>query len=298
MRGGLQAATVKATFIAFYDRGGPLLAASLAFYTVLSMAPLGLIAVSVAGLVFGAEAATGELTGALSRYIGHDIAEAASEFIGTVSDRAASQKATVLGFLLLVAGASRIFSQIQAAINQLWQVHTDFDDIKLGVLSTVYKKLVAFVLVFLLGGLLTSFIVFSTVVAVLQQKFAGHVPVPDLMWAGCLRLATAGVLAALFTVLYRWLPDATCAWRDAIAGAAVAAFLLTAAEWPLSFYLSHQGLESSYGAAGSFVVFLLWVYYSAQIFFFGAQLSRQLADSSGRGLRPDLAASLAAPTSR
>ncbi len=283
---------LRRTFVDFYDKGGPLLSASLAFYTVLSMAPLALIAISVAGLAFGDEAATGELTAMLSRFIGEDVAQSASDVIVTVSDRGASRRATLVGFSLLVFGASRIFSEMENALNHLWRVTTDFPSWRAGVAKHLTKKLIAFSLVFIAGGFLTTLVLFSTITQVMSRAFA-ELPV-QISWvsAAVVRVASGFLLTALFAVLYRWLPHATMAWRDVGRGALTAALLFTALEWPLSFYLSHQGIESSYGAVGGFVVFLLWVYYSAQIFFLGAQLARVLADRSGRGLQPDATATL------
>ena len=282
----------RATFVHFYDNGGTLLSASLAFYSLLSMAPLGLVAVSVAGVLFGEDAATGELSSRMTPYVGHDVAHSIGALIQQFSDKTASTNATLLGFALLLFGASRVFSEIENAINQLWQVRTEFGSIRVGVLTTVYKKLVAFALVFMLGGVLSGFIVMSTVVTILRRSVGDVLPGSDLVWAASLRLGTLALISLIFALLYRWLPDATVAWRDAFVGSTTAALVFSLAEWPMSFYLSHQGVASSYGAMGTFVVFLLWIYYSAQIFFLGAQLTRVYADSSGRGIRPDRTATL------
>lgn len=282
----------KETFVHFYDNGGTLLSASLAFYSILSVAPLGLVAVSVAGLLFGEEAATGELSDTLTRYVGSEVATTIGAFIQTVSDKTASKNASILGFALLIFGASRVFSEIENAINQLWQVRTEFGNIRSGVLTTVYKKLVAFALVFMLGGVLSVFIIMGTAIAVLRRNVGDILPGSDLLWALSVRGGTVALISMIFAMLYRWLPDATVAWRDAFVGSTCAAVIFTVAEWPLNFYLSHQGMESSYGAVGAFVVFLLWVYYSAQIFFLGAQLTRVYADQAGRGIRADRSATL------
>jgi membrane protein len=276
----------------FLDNGGPLLSAALAFYSILSIAPLALVAVYFAGLFFGEEAANAQLRHSLQDYVGEASADALASVMEKLRNSQGGRSASIVGFGLLFFGAARLFGQLQDALNQLWHVRTEFKTLKSGVLVTLYKKAVAFVLVVGFGALLSLLIVVSALSGAVKQVLGSSLPGSQWMWAVWPLVTTAVGICVAFTLIYRLMPDATVAWRDALVGAAVAGVLFALAEWPLSFYLSHQGVESAYGAAGSLVVLLLWIYYAAHIFFLGAQVSKVVADSQGRYLRPDAMAVL------
>ncbi len=277
----------KETLLSFLDNGGPLLSAALAFYTILSIAPLALIAVYLAGLCFGEEVANAQLVHSLQAYVGQAGADTLAGLVEKLRHMEGNHSAPVVGVGLILFGASRLFSQLQEAINQLWHVRTEFTSIKAGLLVTLYKKALAFVLVLGLGVLLTSLIAVSAFAGAAKQLLGSSLPGAHYMWVLWPLLTTAVMVTLAFALVYRLMPDATVCWRDALYGALLAGVLFALAEWPLSFYLSHQGVESAYGAAGSLVVLLLWVYYAAHIFFLGAQFAKVVADRQGRHPRPD-----------
>ena len=275
------------TVFRFLDNGGPLLSAALAFYSLISAAPVVLTAIFMAGLVFGEDAAAGTLQEQLSHWIGRDSAQTVGKVVTTLREAQTGTHATLIGAGLILFTASRLFGQLQDALNQLWRVRTEFKDIKVGVVITLYKKLIALALVLTLGAGFTIFLLFMAVAASVKGLLGSALPGAEWMWQMLPVLCTTALVMAMFTMIYRWVPNARVAWRDAAVGAAVAAVLFTGAEWPMSYYLTHGAVSSALGAAGSFIVFPFWVYYSAQIFFIGAQLCRVLADSAGRLPQPD-----------
>lgn len=275
------------TIFRFLDNGGPLLSAALAFYSLISAAPVVLTAVFMAGLVFGEDAAAGTLQQQLSNYIGLESAQTVGKVVTALRKAQTGTHATLIGAGLILFTASRLFSQMQDALNQLWRVRTEFKDIKVGVLITFYKKLIALALVLTVGAGLTAFLLIMALASTAKDLLGTALPGADWLYRSVPGVCTTVLATAMFTMIYRWVPNARVAWRDAAIGAAVAAVLFTMAEWPLSYYLTHGGVDSALGAAGSFIVFPFWVYYSAQIFFIGAQLTRVLADKGGRQPRPD-----------
>lgn len=282
----------KDTFVRFSDNGGSLLGAAIAFYTLLSIAPLLLVVLAVAGWVLGEEAARGQLVDQLSLYIGKDTAQMVSNLVQTLHDTQMGTNATLIGTVLVLWTAARLFGQLQDALNQLWHVRTEFKGLRISVLTLAYKKLVSFLLVLTVGAMFIAFIIATTVASALKGFLGDQLPGSYLLWSAAPTSIGLVLIGVLVTLLYRFLPDATVAWRDAAAGAAVTAVLFAIAEFPLSYYLAHQGVETAYGAAGSLVLLLLWVYYSAQIFFLGAQFTILVAEKGGRRLQPDATAIL------
>ena len=275
------------TVFRFLDNGGPLLSAALAFYSLISAAPVVLTAIFMAGLVFGEDAAAGTLQEQLSHYIGLESAQTVGKVVTALREAQTGTHATLIGAGLILFTASRLFSQLQDALNQLWRVRTEFKNIKAGVIITVYKKLIALALVLTIGAGLTTFLLIMAVASTAKGLLGTALPGAEWLYQSVPVVCTTLLITAMFTMIYRWVPNARVAWRDAAVGAAVAAVLFTMAEWPLSYYLTHGAVGSALGAAGSFIVFPFWVYYSAQIFFIGAQLCRVLADDAGRQPRPD-----------
>ncbi len=281
-------AILRQTVSTFLDNGGPLLSGALAFYALLAIAPLGLVAVYSAGLLFGEQAANQQLQLSLSHYVGTNAAATLSNLVEQLREQKGGRRASLLGVLLIFLGASRLFSQLQEAINQLWNVRTEFHNVRTSVLLTLYKKALALGLVLCFGALLTLLMVLTACGATAKEVLGSRLPGSTLMWSIGPMGTTAILVALTFGLVYRLMPDATVDWRDAFSGGLVSGVLFALAQWPLSFYLSRQGAESAYyGAAGSLVVLLLWIYYAAHIFFLGAQLTKVLAERGGRHPRPD-----------
>jgi membrane protein len=281
---------IKDTFSRWSDNGGSLLGAALAFYTILSVAPLLLLVLAIVGAVLGEDAASGELYRELSRMMDGRAAHGVANLVKALRESHAG--ATLMGTLLLVWSGTRVFSQLQSALDQLWHIRTEVKDIKLSVVSTLYKQLIAVALVLLVGGLIIASVILSSLAALLKGALGSALPGSALVWGVANVGLTVSLLSCLFATIYRYLPDGAVGWRDAWVGACVTSALFVVAEYPLTYYLGRQGVETAWGAAGSLVVFLLWVYYSAQVFFLGAQFTVVYAEAHGRGVRPDPSAFL------
>jgi membrane protein len=270
----------------YLDHGGPLLGAALAFWTILSVAPLMLIVLSIIRWVLGDAATQNDLPGQLSVAVEPHAADWVEQIVHNLQRSEAGPGAGIIGTLLLLWSASRLFRQMQDALNQLWRIRRESASVKENVVTSVQRASAAMAMVFILGGTLVLAIVLSTLAAALRGALGESLPGSHFAWSTLTVGVSMSLLSALFTVLYRLLPDARVAWKDCAVGACVTALIFCASEYPLSYYLGSQGIDSAFGAAGSLVTFLLWVYYCAQVFFLGAQFTAVYAESRGRGIRP------------
>lgn len=270
----------------YLDNGGPLLGAALAFWTILSVAPLMLIVLSIIRWVLGDAATQNDLPGQLSVAIEPHAADWVEQIVNNLQRSEAGPGAGIIGTLLLLWSASRLFRQTQDALNQLWRIRRDAATVKENVVTTVQRASAAMAMVFILGGTLVLAIVLSTLAAAARGALGESLPGSHFAWSTLTVGLSISLLGGLFTLLYRLLPDARVAWRDCAVGACATALIFCASEYPLSYYLGSQGIDSAFGAAGSLVTFLLWVYYCAQVFFLGAQFTAVYAESRGRGIRP------------
>jgi len=276
---------VKDTGTKWWEDKAPRLGASLAFYTMLSLAPLLIIVVAVAGLVFGREAARGGLGEELQNLAGPQGAQVA----GVVLENASQQPgtgifATVAGVVMLLFGATGVFIELQDALNTVWGVQPPPGR---GVWGFIKDRFLSFSMVLGVAFLLLVSLVFSTLLTAMGTYMGGLLP----NWAAVLHvlhlLLSVGLLTLLFALMFKYLPDATIAWGDVWVGAAVTALLFTLGKFLIGLYLGSSGIGSTYGAAGSFAVFLIWVYYSAQILFVGAEFTRVWAEHHGGLVPPD-----------
>lgn len=248
--------------------------AALAFYTLFSMAPILIMAIAAAGYLFGAEAAQGEVIGQVERLVGHDGAQAIGALLAGARDPASGFTATMVAAVLLLVGATSVFVELKGSLDELWGVAPPKS---LPIIVFLRTQLHAFGLVLVLGFLLIVSLLFNVVLVVLERyaeatwngQYDGLASISSI-------LAVVAV-ACLFAVIYKVLPDAVLSWHDVWMGATVTALLFSLGKYAISLYLGRSGVVSSFGAAGSLVALLLWVYYSAQIFFLGAEITRQYA---------------------
>lgn len=265
------------------DDNAARLSAALAFYTILSFAPLFVIAVAIAGAVFGHDAATGALTDQLRDLLGESGAEVAKTTLQHADKPKEGTLAALVGVVTLLFGASGVFGELQGALNTAWGVKPKPGR---GVWGTVRDRFLSFGMVLVVGFLLLVSLVVTTALAALGGYAAGLAPgVPVLMHAANFVLAFA-VVAALFALVFKYLPDAEVAWRDVWFGALVTAALFTAGKYAIGVYLGQSAPGTPFGAAGSLVAFVVWVYYSGLIVFFGAELTKVAARRAGRAIRP------------
>ena len=272
-----------ATWKAWRNDDGTVLAASLAYFASVSIAPLLVLIVALVGLFFGRQAAQDQVISQVRSVVG----EQGSQFFVTVLDNASqptlASAAGILSFLLLLWASTNVFTQLHNSLNRIWLV----DRAPGGVRSTVRGRLLAFAMVLGAAFLLFVSMVLSTTLATLASLGALLLPGSDWLWQYGNYLAMFVVSMLLFAVIFKVLPDAHIAWRDVLLGAAVTALLFVVGNFVLSLYLAHAG--SAYGAVGSLAVFLLWVFYSAQIFFFGAEFAKVYSHRYGSGVHPHAA---------
>lgn len=277
-------ALVRDTFRSYLRHGGSLLGGATAFFAVLSAAPLLLLMLALAAPLAGTDRARAELLRGLRMWLGAEGARTVSAMLDNAHASGSGVLAGLLGGAVMVYGATRLFSALQRALNHMWDVRArDASDLRGRAWRLVRKRLLAFVMVLACGVvLLASMLLRATVTA------AGEVLPGDLPDA--LHVVDHGltfvVVAALFALVFKVLPDVRLAWRDALAGATVTALLFSAGKSLVGLYLGHKSLGSTFGAAGSLVALLLWVHYSAQIFFLGAAFTAVYARHRGRPLAP------------
>ncbi len=259
----------------------PQLAAALAFYALFSLVPLLIVITTAAALLFGQESAHSQLTGQIRELIGQRSSDFMEELIRS-ANRPSSGFAMLAGAIILILGATAIFTQLQDSLNVIWGVTPKENR---GFLELLRERSLAGAMVILIGCLTLSSLVLRTVMNA-GGKYAAHLlPGASGFWSLLDVPASFAVIFVLFSATYRILPNARIEWRDVWHGALVAALLFTAGRYAIAFYLGRAKIEASYGAAGSMVAIMLWIYYSAQILFFGAEFARV---ASQRGHSSDI----------
>jgi membrane protein len=264
--------TIKATFSAWIDDKAPSMGAALAYYTVFSIAPLLLIVISIAGLIFGAEVARGEIFSQLQDLMGKNEALAVQGMLESVSKPTESVTATIIGVSLLLIGATTVFGELQDDLDRIWRAPKRTNDS--GIFGLIRTRVLSFGMILGIGFLLIVSLVFSAALAALGKWWA---PIfGGMAFLGNLvNVALSFVLLTFaFAMIYKIMPRVNINWRDVWMGAIVTAGLFTIGKFLIGFYIGRSGLASGFGAAGSLVVVLVWIYYSAQIFLMGAEFTR------------------------
>ncbi len=248
--------------------------AALAFYTLFSMTPILILAIAGAGYFFGAEAAQGQIIAQIEGLVGPNGAQAIQALLAGARDPASGLTATMVASVLLLVGTTSVFVELKGSLDELWGIEPPKG---LAIVVFLRTRLHAFGLVLVLAFLLLVSLVLSAAFAVLERYAGGFWSSSYDILAILSSVIAFGVIACLFAVIYKLLPDAQLSWRDVWIGAAFTAGLFSLGKYAIGLYLGNSGLASSFGAAGSLIALLLWVYYSAQIFFLGAEFTRQYA---------------------
>lgn len=268
---------------AFMDDCALRLSAALSYYSVFSLAPLLIIAMGIVGALFGEEAVRGQLNEQLGGYIGARAAESVQSMIESAGKKGEGVWATVVGFLVLLVGASGVFGQLKDALNTIWEVKAKAG---MGVMGFVWDRVLSFAMVLVIGFLLLLSLVVTTVLAALSQNVRAYLPVPDAFWMLVNFCVSIFVSTFLFASIFKVLPDVRVPWRTVGLGALVTAILFEVGKFLLAFYLGRESTASSYGAAGSVILVLLWVYYAAAIMLFGAEFTRIYALATHTEVKP------------
>jgi membrane protein len=261
---------LKATFSAWNRHEAPRLGAALAFYTILSLSPLVIIVVALAGLVFSRSTAQAHILSQVQGMIGQDGGKAVESMLANAQKPAAGILGTIVGILSLLFGASGVFTELRSALNLIWEVEPKETS---GVVALLRERFFSFGMVLSIGFLLLVSLVVSTVLAAIGKFFGGLLPIPSPALAILNFLLSYLGVAILFGLIFRFVPEAEIRWRNLWAGALVTAMFFTIGKTLIGLYLGKSSVGSAYGAAGSVIVVIVWVYYSAQIFFFGAEFT-------------------------
>jgi membrane protein len=263
----------KEAFRAWMVSKTPRLGASLAYYTIFAIAPLFLIAISMAAFFFGQDAATRDLYQQINGLVGHDGGEVIQSLVAAAAHRPrAGLWATVGALITLGTGATAVFVELQDALNTIWGVERKEGGS--GVWCFIKNRLLSFAMVLGIGFLLLVSLLLNAALTALGSFASGLLPEKRLILDVLNFVLSLGVITLLFALIYKLLPDVNIAWGDVWVGAFVTALLFNLGKFLIGYYLGRGSLVSIYGAAGSFIILLLWVYYSAQILFFGAEFTR------------------------
>ena len=251
--------------------------AAIAYYTVFAIAPVLVIVISIAGLVYGEEAARGAIVVQLQGMMGHDAAEAVQAMIASAGNKRSGTLGAVLGFGALLVTASGVFGEMQSGLNRIWRAEPKTST----VTRLVRARAVSLGLVAALGFLLMVSLAASAAITAFSHMLQHVLPDVDLLLRAVNFLISLVLISALFATIYKILPDVPTTWHDVGVGAVVTAFLFTVGKTVIGLYIGSSQVASSYGAAGALVIVLLWVYYSAQIFLLGAEFTRAWAVHHG-----------------
>jgi membrane protein len=259
------------------------LAAALAYYTVLSLAPLLVLAVSVAGLVFGEEAARGQIASELSAVVGPQAGEGIQTLLAHAKKPEEGVIGSIVGGIVLLFGASGVFGELQSSLNAIWEVAPKPGR---GIWGFLRQRFFSFSMVLGVAFLLLVSLVLSAALAGLGRMFESSLPGGEVLWQIVNFVVSLGVITVLFALLFKVVPDAQVQWKDVRMGAVFTALLFTVGKFGLSLYLGRASVASPYGAAGSLIVLVIWVYYAAQILFLGAEFTQVYARHRGSRIMP------------
>ena len=252
--------------------------AALAFYTLFSIAPILVLAIALAGYFFGAEAAEGELVTQLRGLIGQDGAEAVQAMLAAARDKESGLISTIVATVLLIIGATTVFAELKISLDELWEVRAQAES---GLWAMIKTRLLSFGIVLVLGFLLMVSLVVSAVLGVLQNYIGNLWGFSTELFCVISWLFSFFVIAFLFAVIYKMLPSIPLSWRDVWIGSLATAGLFILGKSLIGVYLGNSEVTSSFGAAGSVIALMLWVYYSASVFFLGAEFTRIYAQRFG-----------------
>jgi membrane protein len=269
---------LKATYYEWSKDKAPRMGAALAYYTIFSLAPLLVIAIAIAGFVFGAEAVQGQIMGQIQGLVGSESARAVQTMIQSAHKPAHGVFATIFGIAVLLLGASGVFTEMHDALNTIWKVDTTSQT---GVWRLIKGRFLSFGMVLGIGFLLLVSLLLSAALTAVATYASNFLPIPPAALHALDFVFSLVFIAVLMALIFKFLPDAKIAWGDVWVGAALTSFLFTAGKFLIGFYIAKSVTMSAYGAAGSVVIMLAWIYYSAQILYFGAEFTRVLSTECG-----------------
>lgn len=256
----------------------PSMGAALAYYTVFSIAPLLVIVIAAAALIFGQDAAQAAIIGQASGLIGEKGATAIESMLASAQKPREGMIASALGIVILVVGATTVFAELETNLNRVWKVEADKGS---GLWHFLRTRLLAFGMVLAIGFLLIVSLVVGAGIAAWGKYWSGWFGGLEILLQAANFMVSVTVITVMFAMIYKFIPRAPIRWRDVWIGALATSLLFSLGKFLIGIYIGKAGVESSYGAAGALAVILIWVYYSAQIFLLGAEFTKVYAESHG-----------------
>lgn len=276
---------LKGSYNGFIEDDGMKLSAALSYYTIFSLPPLLIIIISLSGFFYGTEAVQGELFGQINGLVGNAAALQIQEIIKNVKLSHSSTFATTFGVIVLLIGASGVFAEIQDSINFIWGLKAKP---KRGLVKYIKNRLMSFSMIGSVGFLMLVGLIINSLMDILNNRLAGFFPVDAVYFIYVLNLVIVfAIITLLFTVIFKTLPDGRLALRDCLIGASFTTILFMVGKFAIGAYLGRSAIGSWYGAAGSVILILIWVYYSAIILYFGAEFTRVFAETHGKKIIPN-----------
>lgn len=276
---------LKKAAVAFIDDNVLKLAASLSYYTIFSMGPIIIIVISLVGIFYGREAVQGKVYGQVKDFIGSDAAIQLQQIIRNIEYSQFKTTGIIIGLVMLLFGASGVFTEIQDSVNRIWSVKAKP---KKGLQKFLLNRLLSFSLVIGLGFIMLVSLLVSTALDALSDLLSRFFSDDLIIIFYILNVVIIlAVITTLFAVIFKVLPDAIIRWRDVISGAFFTALLFIGGKFLISFYITKSNVGTTYGAAATIVIILLWVYYSSVILYFGAEFTKAYAVEIGSGIRPN-----------
>lgn len=273
------------TFKEFLEDNGLKLSAALSYYTIFSLPPLLIIIISLCGFFFGAEAVRGEIFGQINGLVGNDVAMQIQDTIKNVTLSKSNTFATIIGLIVLIIGASGVFVEIQDSLNYIWGIKAKP---KRGFIRFLKNRVTSFSMIGSAGFLLLVGLIVNSVMDVLNTRLTARFPQDSIYLFYALNLLIVFlIISLLFTVIFKTLPDGKIALRDCMIGAGFTALLFMIGKFAIGAYLGSSAVASVYGAAGSVILILVWVYYSAIILYFGAEFTKVYAHTHGNKIIPN-----------
>ena len=261
------------------------MSAALAYYTVFSLGPILILVIALLDAFYSRDAIEGKIYGQIAGFVGHDAAIQIQEVIAHTAITGKSHIATIISTIVLVFSATSVFGEIQDSINTIWRLKAKP---KKGWIKMLVNRLLSFSMVISLGFLLLVSLLINAIINAISDRLAYHMPQLSILMLYIVNLILVFVITTLlFGIIFKVLPDAKIKWRHVLAGAIATALLFMVGKWAISFYLGKSTISSTYGAAGSIIVVLLWVYYSAIILYFGAEFTRNFSQWKGGRIYPN-----------
>lgn len=273
------------TFRQWWEDDAFRLASSLAFYTIFSLAPVLLITVGLTSMIFSEQEAKRQVIQQIELMTGGEGALVARQVLNNLSEIGGSARAVVFGIIAVLIGSTAVFANLQSALNDIWKVKpAPGSSMWMGLIR---NRIRSFGIVLAVGFLLLVSMGFSALLSGMQEFVTQRMETFSWIWQLSNTVISFFITALLFAMIYKYLPDVRIVWQDVIIGAAITAGLFSAGKYLIGLYLGRMAIGSTFGAAGSFVVLLIWIYYSALISFFGAEFTQVYARSYGTRIRPE-----------